>query len=85
MMVRHGGRHAQSPLPPGERVRVRGSRSRIFRERHAVHPPHPGPLPGGERGVSTQGVSSRSPPDSASWPPGCRPGSARRRNRRARW
>ncbi|CAO3362972.1 hypothetical protein [Azospirillum palustre] len=39
----------QSPLPPGERVRVRGERGEESRERHEVHPPHPDPLPGGER------------------------------------
>ncbi|MBK1838884.1 histidine phosphatase family protein [Azospirillum sp. YIM B02556] len=39
----------QSPLPPGERVRVRGSRGKDSRDSHATHPPHPDPLPGGER------------------------------------
>jgi len=36
---------AESPLPPGERVRVRGERGEDFRESTLVHPP----LPGGER------------------------------------
>jgi len=40
---------AESPLPPGERVRVRGEQGEDSRDRHAMHPPHPAPLPGGER------------------------------------
>ncbi|PWC84200.1 phosphoglycerate mutase [Azospirillum sp. TSH100] len=40
---------AQSPLPPGERVRVRGEHGEDSRDSHATHPPHPAPLPGGER------------------------------------
>ncbi|MCM8739209.1 hypothetical protein M5E06_34605 [Azospirillum sp. A1-3] len=40
---------AESPLPPGERVRVRGDRGEDSRDSHAMHPPHPNPLPGGER------------------------------------
>ncbi|CAO3459201.1 hypothetical protein [Azospirillum largimobile] len=43
---------AESPLPPGERVRVRGERSEDSRDSHALHPPHPDPLPGGERGMA---------------------------------
>ncbi|MBY6266320.1 hypothetical protein EI613_31090, partial [Azospirillum sp. 412522] len=42
---------AESPLPPGERVRVRGERGEDSRDGHAMHPPHPDPLPGGERGM----------------------------------
>ena len=42
----------ESPLPPGERVRVRGERGEDSREKHEVHPPHPDPLPGGERGIA---------------------------------
>ncbi|CBS91024.1 hypothetical protein [Azospirillum lipoferum] len=41
----------ESPLPPGERVRVRGERGEDSRDGHAMHPPHPDPLPGGERGI----------------------------------
>ncbi|WP_377807691.1 hypothetical protein ABNQ38_12450 [Azospirillum sp. A29] len=39
----------QSPLPPGERVRVRGERGEESRDSHAIYPPHPDHLPGGER------------------------------------
>ncbi|QCG89536.1 hypothetical protein E6C72_17370 [Azospirillum sp. TSH100] len=39
-----------SPLPPGERVRVRETRYEDSRYSHPVHPPHPGPLPGGRGG-----------------------------------
>ncbi|CAO3456618.1 Phosphoglycerate mutase family protein [Azospirillum largimobile] len=35
----------ESPLPPGERVRVRGSRGGPPPRIHAMHPPHPDPLP----------------------------------------
>ncbi|PWC58040.1 hypothetical protein TSH7_24665 [Azospirillum sp. TSH7] len=46
-----------SPLPPGERVRVRGTHSEDLQESRTprfhgilpMHPPHPDPLPGGER------------------------------------
>jgi hypothetical protein len=45
----------ESPLPPGERVRVRGEHREESRESTPVHPPHPDPLPdplpGGERGM----------------------------------
>ncbi|KAA0572941.1 hypothetical protein FZ983_30870 [Azospirillum sp. B21] len=41
---------AESPLPPGERVRVRGEPGEDSRDSHAMHPPHPDPHPGGERG-----------------------------------
>ncbi|QCG89458.1 hypothetical protein E6C72_16890 [Azospirillum sp. TSH100] len=42
----------ESPLsPPGERVRVRGAHSKDSRDGHAAHPPHPAPLPGGEREI----------------------------------
>ena len=40
----------ESPLPPGERVRVRGKRGGPSQKIQHVHPPHPDPLPGGERG-----------------------------------
>ncbi|WP_391345895.1 DUF1365 domain-containing protein [Azospirillum sp. A23] len=39
------------PLPPGERVRVRGAHNEDSRDSHAMHPPHPDPLPGGEREI----------------------------------
>ncbi|CAO3410957.1 histidine phosphatase family protein [Azospirillum largimobile] len=39
----------KSPLPPGERVRVRGTHGEDSRDSHALHPPHPDPLSGGER------------------------------------
>ena len=41
----------QSPLPPGERVRVRGTRGEDSWARHAMHPPHPDLLPGGEKEI----------------------------------
>ena len=39
----------KSPLPPGERVRVRGTHGEDSRDSHATHPPHPNLLPGGEK------------------------------------
>ncbi|KAA0582161.1 histidine phosphatase family protein [Azospirillum sp. B21] len=41
----------ESPLPPGGRVRVRGRHGEDSRDSHTMHPPHPDPLPGGERGM----------------------------------
>ncbi|QCG93465.1 hypothetical protein E6C67_05885 [Azospirillum sp. TSA2s] len=49
----------ESPLPPGERVRVRGThwedqgdmRRLAFLAKPRSAPPHPDPLPGGERGI----------------------------------
>ncbi len=38
------------PLPPGERVGVRGTHGVTSPRILASHPPHPNPLPGGERG-----------------------------------
>ncbi|PWC77348.1 ribosome-associated ATPase/putative transporter RbbA [Azospirillum sp. TSH64] len=46
--------HPIPPLPPGERVGVRGMHSEDSRERAVAPPPHPNPLPGGERGYSTR-------------------------------
>ena len=40
------------PLPPGERVGVRGTHSEDSQKSPAALPPHPNPLPGGERGHS---------------------------------
>ncbi len=39
------------PLPPGERGGVRGMHKGGFSRILAVRPPHPNPLPGGERGL----------------------------------
>jgi len=44
--------HPPPPLPPGERVGVRGTQSEDSRENPTAPPPHPNPLPGGERGHS---------------------------------
>ncbi|WP_455176014.1 hypothetical protein [Azospirillum largimobile] len=52
----------ESPLPPGERVRVRGERGEDSRDSHAVRPPHPDPLPGGERGIQPGEGERISPP-----------------------
>ncbi|PWC69644.1 DNA polymerase [Azospirillum sp. TSH7] len=45
----------QSLLPPGEKVRMRGFGA--AEEIHTTHPPHPDPLPGGERGNLGEGTS----------------------------
>ncbi|PGH57626.1 hypothetical protein CRT60_06430 [Azospirillum palustre] len=47
-----GQGHRSSPLPPGERVRVRGMHGVAIPEILAVRAPHPDPLPGGERGIT---------------------------------
>ncbi|BAI75861.1 ABC-2 type transport system ATP-binding protein (plasmid) [Azospirillum sp. B510] len=47
------------PLPPGERAGVRGTHSEDSRESAAAHPPHPNPLPGGERGPHSSPLSRR--------------------------
>ncbi|CAO3361190.1 ribosome-associated ATPase/putative transporter RbbA [Azospirillum melinis] len=47
------------PLPPGERVGVRGTQSEDSRKWPAALPPHPNPLPGGERGSSRIPLSRR--------------------------
>ncbi|HYF86653.1 hypothetical protein [Azospirillum sp.] len=52
----------ESPLPSGERVRVRGERGEDSRDSHAMHPPHPDPLPGGERGIQHGMGEGISPP-----------------------
>ena len=40
------------PLPPGERIGVRGMHGVDSRVTNTAEPPHPNPLPGGERGLS---------------------------------
>ncbi|CAO3406207.1 Crossover junction endodeoxyribonuclease RuvC (EC 3.1.22.4) [Azospirillum largimobile] len=53
-MWRRGGdvpRQTRNPLSPRGEGRVRGTRSGPQPRIHAVLPPHPNPLPGGERGM----------------------------------
>ncbi|KAA0569460.1 hypothetical protein FZ029_32455 [Azospirillum sp. Sh1] len=54
--IRHARPVYRFPLmlaPMGERVRVRGTHSEDSWDSHAMHPPHPDPLPGGEREISS--------------------------------